>query len=723
MAWEDCVANIQRSFKPAPAQDAGSVSWSTVPQDVLDNDTFKDGKPFILICPDRHCVDNVNQSPADHQLCHCLDINNQPIPGCTPAGALYPEKAQVCINITNPSEFNGKTSRACTRQGDSWYQLTCYCCCSCFANGTRIAIPDGTRVIEEFVIGDKVLTASLGAASAGDVKLSWSPAKVAFSSGTGPDGFQSAMVYIHHGQVGSIIATPDQLFLMSTGKLKRADRLVPGKDFFVSQMGTPVAINEVSVGEYKGGVHHIATDKEFTGSVDDHLLLSEGIVSGDFNLQIRSEQLIASGLLLPHDELPKIGSDAYVAAHGANLVTGQYKSKFTSNAVAALGLAAPTNQNVRKFFVFGHQVASVPATAAAFLSPLQEADVQAKVDQADFAEAGVGAALVQYVLRLFRGFYPDVNFVQDTGQLRTNAFAFTEYGQQFVVLPGGLTRIRGLGLGGFALILAHMVTRLHKSPPYDANGYTSIGMADYYSSGVLRTIFFGTGYSSTFSEGLKEVTDAVFSCIPPAHQAYETDPFKPSVDTRLDAFGAGDAMAFPPDGIGGPELGGLKVTGATAQAPTVSATLFVSQDIDAKTAAQLYADLSSNGIIDAKSTLAPGFSLETDLSFLFERESDAAKKQYLTETVRGLLLHLPATVQVNFNVPVEVSSASDAADYAIQPLIAVGSVHLAPDGRSALLAAAIKAGVDYTVTVRSIVRAVGGSTLDSDNATAKFRLA
>jgi hypothetical protein len=91
--------------------------------------------------------------------------------------------------------------------------------------------------------------------------------------------------------------------------------------------------------------------------------------------------------------------------------------------------------------------------------------------------------------------------------------------------------------------------------------------------------------------------------------------------------------------------------------------------------------------------------------------------------VRGLLLHVPATVHVDFNVPVEASSASDAGDYEIEPLTVARSVRVAQDGKSVVLAAAITSGVDYTVTVRSIVRAVGGSTLNADDAMAKFRLA
>ena len=727
MAWEDCVANIQRSYAPKQARDASLVNWQRdVTQDTLDNDTFKDGNPFILICPDRHCTDNVSTSPADHALCHCRDINNQPIPGCSVPSALYPEKASICLNVTsNPLQFNFKSSRACTKQGDSWYQLTCYCCCSCFANGTKIGIPNNEfRSIEDFVVGDKVLTAAVvGQPSAGNINLNWSTAKVGFSSGTGPDGNQSAMVFIHHGEVGSLIVTPDHLLMMSTGKLNRADRIVPGKDFLVSAAGQPVAINEVHIGQYHGGVHHITTDVDYTGSIDGHLLVSEGIVSGDFNLQIRSEELIKSGAMVDYKDLPAIGSDEYAAAQ-PQLATDEYKAKWTQAATVSAVAAAPllaANPNVRKFFAFGQKVANVPDTAATYLSPKQEADVAAKADKLDFAEVPVGTAIVQYALKLFGGFYPDITFYYDSGELEPNAYAFAEYGRQFIVVSSGLTRIKGLGLEGLMVIMAHMVARLHKSAPVDANGHTTVGMADYYSSGILRTLFFGTTYSDMFGAGLKQVTKTVFAAISKDNHAYETDPFQPTIDTRIDALSAGDSMNFPPDGIGGPVQGGLKVTGATARPAAVTVLSLVGEDIDETAAAKVYADLQKNNVIDKQGVIASIFTMGSDLSFLFA-DQPADRKQYLTEVVRGALIHALATIVVTFNSPVDPRSAGDKGDYQLDPAATVASAAVAPDGLSATISANLQAGITYTLTVRAVVRGANGSTLSMDDNTASVSL-
>jgi hypothetical protein len=149
---------------------------------------------------------------------------------------------------------------------------------TCTAYGTKIATPDGDKSMETFQTGDPVLVA--------DNNLNWSTGKVVFSAGTGAGSSQPAMVYIHFGEKGSLIVSPDQLFRIPNGKYKRAARLVPGTDSLVAKDGSPAAICQVAIGHYTGGVHHISNDAEFAGTPDGHLLLAEGVVIGDFTLQI-----------------------------------------------------------------------------------------------------------------------------------------------------------------------------------------------------------------------------------------------------------------------------------------------------------------------------------------------------------------------------------------------------------------------------------------------------
>jgi hypothetical protein len=715
MGWENCVENIKSIY--GNAKEYKDVNWGKdVTQENLDNDDFATGKPFFLICRERHCVDNVSISIAEHAYCQCKDVNGNPIPDCTPKNLLEPIKARGCINIKT-GDMSDKRSKTCTKQGDDWYDLTCLCCCSCFAYGTRIGIPSGSKVIEDFVEGDRVKTADVEPDGSG-IKLTWSTAKVSFSSGTGPDSYESAMAYIRYGNFGTIIVSTDHLFLMPNGKLKRADRLVPGKDQLVSAEGVPVNINEVSIGEYKGGVHHIATDKEFTDNINGHLLLSEGVVSGDFNLQIHATELKEKYFVDDHDDLPKIGTLEY-EKQNLHLASSNYASYQIAEANEVKVMPIPKPQ---KFYVHGENLAYIPETAARYLSYQQELDVNDNADKYSFTEANIGNAAVVYVLRLFKGFYPDIVFHHDVGRLEPNAYAFEQYGEQVVVISGGLTRIKGLGSEGIALILGHLISRLEKSNPLDDEGYTSIGMADYYSTVPMRTIFFGKLYQPVYSDGIKQIEDKIFSNINKEHDLYESDPYKPSTETRLDAIDAGDAMSFPPEGIGGPTWEGLKVNGAEAVRPKLNPRSFATEDIDLEMAEQVYRKLQEHKIMDDQGAITADFGLDTDLSFLFEDQPEKLK-QLLSGEVRYVLLHSGAEVRVYFNMPVNDRTALDVDYYELEPEAKISGVAVSEDNSSVVvLTAQLQRDKEYILRVSRGVKASDGSTLDPKSDAAKFKM-
>ena len=710
MANEACVTNIKTIC--SPAKEISEVDWTKdVTVKNLKDDDFDIGQPFNLICPDRHCTDNVEITQGYHAFCYTLGEK----------GYLAPVKGKICLDVNNPTTVDeNSTLRSDSCRSLNRYPLTCYCCCSCFAYGTRIGVPEGSKVIEQFVVGDKVLTANVESSGTG-VKLNWSSTKVSFSSGTGPDSHEPAMVYIHHGEVGSLVVTPDHLFLLPNGKLKRADRLVPGQDQLVSAEGTPVAINEVSLGAYTGGVHHIATDKEFTGDLNGHLLISEGVVSGDFNLQIHASELKEHHFVDDHDNLPKIGSSDYERLN-THLASGKYMTFMTVDKANAPSKAIP---KPRTFYVHGQHTCLIPDTAAKYLSTDQERDVNDKALRREFSEMGIGNAVVTYALKLFQGFYPNITFYHDTGRLEPNAYAFTQYGKDIIVLSGGLTRIKGLGLEGLSLILAHLVSRLQKSSPLDESGYTSTAMADYYIPAVLQNVYFvGSPYSTTYKNGLKQITETIFNNINKQdHDQYEEDPYQPTIETRLDALDAGYALDFPPPGIGAPTRGGLQVTGATASPAQLTPKSFINDDITSDMAQQVYQQLQNHKILDAQGVLNAEFNLDSDLSFLFADQS-ANLRKLLTEEVRYILLHVGDRIQVSFNIDVNPKMAMDGDDYELQPTAKVMKAQISPDNPSVvMLTAKLKRNVEYTLTVANYLRAADGSTLDPDNSTATFKLA
>jgi len=472
----------------------------------------------------------------------------------------------------------------------------------------------------------------------------------------------------------------------------------------------------VSLGEYKGGVHHIATDKEFTGDLNGHLLLSEGVVSGDFNLQIHAAQLKEHHFVDDHDNLPQIGTSKYEELN-QNIVYDNCMTLKSTDETNIASIPKPA-----KFYVHGQHISSVPATAAKYITSAQGSDVNAKAEKLGPSEVGIINARVNYLIKLFQGFYPDITFYHDIGRLESNAYAFENYGKQIVVLPGGLTRIKNLGVEGLAIILGHLVVRLQQRPPLDNDGYTSVGMADYYSSGVLDVVFFPVLNPDIFGSGLSQIEQAIFSNINPEHDKYEGDPYQPSIETRIDSMTAGNSTHYPPRGIGGPVLGGLQLTGATASPPQLQPSSFITYDIDTQIAQEVYRQLQEHQILDSQGILNASFNLNSDLSFLFAGQPDNLRT-LLIEQVRYVLLHAGASIQVSFNMAVNPQTATDEEDYELEPAAKVFTAQVSQDDPSVVvLSAQIERNVEYTLTVGQYVKAANGSTLDLETNTTQFRL-
>lgn len=717
MAWEQCVSSIHQNLDPN-GKEINQVIWTgsgaMVTQNQLDDDTFAKGKPFTLICPDRHCADYADFSPQAHVLCSCKDINGNPIPDCVPKNYLYPYRSYVCLDIDNPKDYSSKRSRACTRQGDSFYQLTCYCCCSCYANGTKIAIPTGVRAIEYFAVGDEVMAASLDKG-----KITWSPRKVTFSQGTGDSGHQSAMVYLHYGEDDKqIIVSTDQVFLMSAGKLKRADVLVPGKDLLVDEWGNPVVIHEVSIGEYDGGVHHISTGINKSGDINGHLLLSEGVISGDFSVQINSQGLMEQGIMEDHKDLPKIGTEEY---EKSNL----HLSEEVYNVAQSTAVTENHKSDVKrlaKFYVHGERLTQIPETAAAYFDKAQAEDIKKNAPQWGFGEIGINSAMVKYVIKLFKGFYPNIEFYYDQANKNVNAYAFEQMSTPTIIITGGLTRVKSLGQEGISLILAHMISAVQKLTPPGANGWTSVGMADYYSVSVLMNVYFGSYYTTVYRTGIKQLQKHLFEFINSKDDKYTNDPYKPTIDIRFDCLDAGNGMDFPPPGVGGPVLGGLKVEKASVIPPMVGLRSFMNISINDERSAIVLQELQNADIVDENGIISKRFNINTDLSFLFADVKDRDQREMLINSVRYTLIHAPGLIELQFNNLLNIGSASSALDYYLSPEVTIVSAQAKEGIPIVEIRANIKRDTEYTLTVSSYVRSNIGSTLDREKNNVTFKV-
>ena len=110
------------------------------------------------------------------------------------------------------------------------------------------------KFVQTIEVNDNVMAGSIDISS-DNIAVTWQPSVVSFSDGTSPGG-PTQMIVIQYGAAGEIIATTDQLLLLSNGKLKAANRLTP-LDQLVGQDGNPIQIESIRLVEYTGGIHHI----------------------------------------------------------------------------------------------------------------------------------------------------------------------------------------------------------------------------------------------------------------------------------------------------------------------------------------------------------------------------------------------------------------------------------------------------------------------------------
>ncbi|MEO0724885.1 MAG: hypothetical protein AAFZ63_10115 [Bacteroidota bacterium] len=455
-----------------------------------------DLNPSARVCSEQHC-DQFTESETFHQDCNTFGKGHP----------LYPVSTSQCINTKSPHDIkepvNGEWGWSCP---DGYALQRCYCCCSCLANGTPVAIPGGTKAIQLFNQGDEVSVAKYGKEG-----LSWHTGIVEFSSGSDA-GSVATMIFVDCVDGRQLIASIDHLFLLATGKLKRADRLVPAMDQLMSAEGLPIDIKGTHSGKWTKGLHHIATSPSKNLTLDDHLINSAGIVSGDYYLQINQKKLIESGIMDGPESSP---------AHGSADYAEQHQHLAVSTVSAILAGTNPDDVNTPDGFEHFNPTSTIPIPehAASFLTEAQAQDILTNKD-AEFNDIHISAGedAIEYLIKVFKGFYPDIQILLDYHSEKFNAYAFEIYETRHIVICGGIARLKGLYSQGYKFIMAQMIARLLRRKPFGDRGFTYVGAADFYAtSEVFRNVFFLAG--DDLSNGVLDQMKMVFKLISPKNSA------------------------------------------------------------------------------------------------------------------------------------------------------------------------------------------------------------
>jgi hypothetical protein len=558
-----------------------------------------------------HCT-AFQETDAYHATC----ANDQAM--YTPVQAIVCQDTAGDIKVFPTKELiTGCMALAAQNPTAGWALNNCYCCCSCFANGTLIGIPTGNEEVQKLNVGEEILAGSINGLNS----LDWKPRRLTFSSGTAK-GTQPGMVYIAYGDNKDLILSPDHVLMLSDGKLTTAMKLIPGA-FLMGANGEPVPIYTVSLGAYRGGVHHIATDSEFNGSVDGHLINSNGIVSGDYTLQLYFNSLGDEHKAKDYTHLATIGTNDY---------TKKYARLNHSNGYMSTSIDSKMMQILRsdKFSVYKHIGVNVPLDSAALWSPAQAEDILNNGTQFPLVSK-IGLANANYAIKLLGGFFPDINIYLEWNRLEPNIYAINEYGMKNVIVSGGLARMEGITFRGLTMLIAHGIARFEAGAPKNYLGFACTGYADFYAfAAIARWIWYESQLIANALPAYNEVA-AIFALITPQNAG--GNPLDicndPSVECRLSAMQSGFAGGSLPDCAGGKPMPSIALQQATGTADKVTLTLSTGVTSDSASKIDNYSFLPSAEVIKAE--------VDKDRDFLVNILGEFTPGEKYTVTIKGLV--------------------------------------------------------------------------------------
>ncbi|SDA19773.1 hypothetical protein SAMN05216315_11239 [Nitrosospira sp. Nsp18] len=568
---------------------------------------------------DYHCQDVVNQSASYHSLC-----------GNGGDATMYtPVQCTACTNGQSYLYFPAPTFFAqCAAQGTGWGPSFCYCCCSCFANDTVIAIPGGGKAIYLFTVGEAVMAGSADS-SDGKLGINWAEAVVNFSAGTGSKGHQPMMVYISlTGKTPhELICSTDQVFLLADGKYTRAEKLRPGQQL-VDKDGDPVSLDLISIGSYDGGVHHISTDQAWHKKPDGHLLLAGGVVAGDYTLQLYFDQLPAEMKEDGYEAKPTLGTPGYDTTHANTVkraealfefVGSNMKSQDVGRRIMAAGL----------FKTYSVATAYIPYGAQALFTQDQAADIAKNGSQAPISN-NISQGTFNTIVKQFAGFYPDIDFYFDILDIVPNLYAFEYLGRQTVVVSGGLGRMKGFNYEGMFMAMAHGISCFYGGEPKNSFGYSGVGQADWYAFGVIGKLCWSSAPAMAYLLEARKQWAALFELVSPANaKGNPNDPLNdPSLACRSQTVDVAIAGGNLPECAGGESLSKISLQQAAAISDSDVVLNF------------------SLALDDASGTNVANYSLNPD----------AKVTSATLDTVTGFIVHLKADLEPNTEYEVTVKN-------------------------------------------------------------------
>lgn len=406
----------------------------------------------------------------------------------------------------------------------------CNCCCSCFTLDTPIEVQHGEfKMIQDIQGGDKILAAG--------VDLEWKPVTVAYRNGSLEKSLIPGLFYVAYKLEGEkearhLVVTPDHLFLMySTKSLKKVQHLVPGNKL-IDKKGQPAIVQFVVTGHHETTVQSIQMEGELDpDNLDGHLLNSNGVVTADYLLQVSYEMgSVKKDFSFSFDKENKI----------KEVGTEEYGAQFLSK---ERDLFIDDEKKWPKGFMPDRKrLVNIPKNARPFFTDMQCQDLLNNVELNSYTTV-VGRADIEWLFNMGDMLFQDITYILDWHNKVPNAYSWNQGRQKFILITGGLVRMKELFLEGHALILGSMQAFL--------SGKATVGEADYEaSSNIIRKVFPHSLCPTIFIEGLKQLRK-IFSAIAPENAEGDNSNIAliPSLKGRLEAFQNAFSFLGLPDSV------------------------------------------------------------------------------------------------------------------------------------------------------------------------------
>ncbi|MFJ5695997.1 hypothetical protein ACIP9X_19390 [Arthrobacter sp. NPDC093125] len=460
--------------------------------------------------PTQKCIDNVNSSPPPANVWCGDDV-------C--AAVQQTVDSHCNLNGYQPNDayilFTGNPPKQCA------------CCCSCYGHETPIEVQPGVFFkVQDIRTGDAVLAAG--------PSLVWQPVTVSFASGmqTQQPAYPVLNVVYRYdeGDIRLLQVTDDTLFLMDSGLLKTAEVLVPGDRLRRADGGEAEIIGPVTKA-LSVGVHSIELGPFDGYDLEGHLLNSYGVVTADLSVQrpvsrggLRDEKVVDGTVFEP--DVPVAGSEEYLSRY---TVTREFLEEIKE---AGIHLDPTALEPPRAMI-------TIPANAKAFLGEAQARNLLEAAPK--FSSTNTFRITVaDKILYMARPVQHDVVMLIDWNNNLPTAFAWTQLRQRFVVLTGGLLRLKDLTEAGIALVLAHALA-YH-------TGAECVGEADHAAINNLRQIWPHSLFPAMCEQGVGEIRTLFRYVDEPAAEGNPDDRCQqPSLDCRLEAYVAAMTMMPVPE--------------------------------------------------------------------------------------------------------------------------------------------------------------------------------